>query len=85
VLIHAPPFLLQSALEDSKYILAADTADPRIRFLESLYQATLDAGSIVVYGSYENTQLSNLSRWFPAHAARIGSSPCAANVFLTGQ
>lgn len=53
--------------------LAADTADPRIRFLESLYQATLDAPSIVVYGSYENTQLSNLSRWFPAHVARIGS------------
>jgi uncharacterized protein DUF2779 len=53
--------------------LAADTADPRIRFLESLYQATLDARSIVVYGSYENTQLSNLCRWFPSHATAIGS------------
>jgi Domain of unknown function(DUF2779) len=34
--------------------LARDSADPRIRFLESLYQATLAARSIVVYGSYEN-------------------------------
>lgn len=51
--------------------LAADSADPRTSFLESLYQATLAARSIVVYGSYENTQLSNLARWFPAHAAAI--------------
>ncbi len=53
--------------------LAPDASDPRIRFLESLYQATLDARSIVVYGSYENTQLSNLCRWFPEHASAIGS------------
>lgn len=52
--------------------LAPDEADPRIRFLESLYQATSNTRSIVVYGAYENTQLSNLCRWFPAHAAAIG-------------
>jgi hypothetical protein len=52
--------------------LSPDEADPRTRFLESLYQATSDARSIVVYGSYENTQLSNLCRWLPEHAAAIG-------------
>ena len=31
------------------------------------------SSSIVVYGSYENTQLSNLCRWFPDHVAAIGN------------
>lgn len=51
--------------------LAPDDTDPRTRFLESLYRATSDARNIVVYGSYENTQLSNLCRWFPEHGAAI--------------
>jgi len=62
----------QGYLAHSEF-LAPDGSDPRIRFLESLYQATSDARTVVVYGSYENTQLSNLCRWFPEQATAIGS------------
>ena len=51
--------------------LAPDGADPRILFLDSLCQSTSDARSVIVYGSYEHTQLSNLCRWFPEYASAI--------------
>jgi uncharacterized protein DUF2779 len=62
----------QGFLTHSEFLASEDT-DPRSRFLESLYQTTSNARRVVVYGSYENTQLSNLSRWFPEHAPAISN------------
>jgi hypothetical protein len=59
-------------LQHSEF-LAPDNADPRTRFWQSLHQATSDARTVVVYGSYENTQLSNLCRWFPEYASAVGN------------
>ncbi len=59
-------------LEHSAF-LSPHTDDPRRAFVESLCKAVACARSIVVYGSYENTQLSNLSRLLPEYAATISS------------
>jgi len=53
--------------------LSPERDDPRLRFIESLVAAVAGARSIVVYGSYEDTQLSNLSRWLPEYASEINS------------
>jgi hypothetical protein len=53
--------------------LSPERDDPRLRFIESLVAAVAGARSIVVYGSYEDTQLSNLSRWLPEYASKINS------------
>lgn len=57
-------------LEHNEF-LSSDCNNPRRAFVESLLQAVADARTIVVYGQYENTQLSNLSRWFPEYALQI--------------
>ena len=59
-------------LEHSAF-LSPDSDDPRRVFIESLFKAVKGARSIVVYGSYENTVLSMLCRWFPDCASKIGS------------
>ena len=59
-------------LEHSAF-LSPDRDDPRRAFVESLSRALEGARSIVVYGSYENTQLSNLLRWLPEYAPKISS------------
>jgi len=59
-------------LEHNEF-LAPDGHDPRRLFLESLSGAVGSARSIVVYGSYETTQLANLSRWLPEFASTISS------------
>jgi hypothetical protein len=46
-------------------------ADPRSAFVESLVDATADAGSIVVYSSFENSRLNELARDFPGFADAI--------------
>jgi Domain of unknown function(DUF2779) len=59
-------------LEHSAF-LSPDRDDPRRVFIESLSKVVAGARSIVVYGSYEKAQLSNLSRWLPEYAPKISS------------
>ena len=51
--------------------LHGEDSDPRRPFLDALLAALGDAGSIVVYSSYEQRQLEALARAFPADAAGI--------------
>jgi hypothetical protein len=59
-------------LEHSAF-LAPDRDDPRRVFIESLSKAVADARNIVVYGDFENTQLSNLARCLPEYTPTINS------------
>ena len=45
--------------------LAADTRDPRRRFLETLAEAVGDRGPIIVYSGFESRTLTDLGRWLP--------------------
>lgn len=63
----------QGGMLEHSAFLAPDADDPRRVFIESVCQAVAGAASIVVFGSYENTQLSNLSRWLPERALQISS------------
>ncbi len=57
-------------LEHREFLHEART-DPREPFLASLLAATADAGTVVVYSSYEQTQLTALAAQFPHHAMAI--------------
>jgi hypothetical protein len=59
-------------LEHSAF-LWSDGDDPRRAFIECLYEAVAGAATILVYGSYESGVLSNLARWVPEYASKIGS------------
>lgn len=48
-------------VEHLEYLHAVD-ADPRLPFVESLLEATARAGTIVVYTTFENTQLKALAK-----------------------
>jgi hypothetical protein len=53
--------------------LAADDADPRRRFVESLCRVLEGIGHIVVYNqSFESIRLSELASWLPEYAGRVG-------------
>jgi hypothetical protein len=63
----------EGVLQHNAFLSPNATEDPRRPFVESLSKAVSGASSIVVYGSYENTQLSNLCRWFPEYDPQICS------------
>lgn len=51
--------------------LATDASDPRRAFISSLCDALGDAGSVVVYSSFESQRLSELASWLPEFRNRI--------------
>ena len=57
---------------DHREFLFEGTGDPRRPFVESLLEAAGERGSVVVYTSYENTQLNSLAASFPEYADAIG-------------
>ena len=59
-------------LEHSAF-LSPDCGDPRPVFIESLSKAVAGARTIVSYGQYEHTLLTNLARWLPEYAPKISS------------
>lgn len=60
----------EGRLEHFEY-LHEGTDDPRPGFTASLLAALGDSGSVVVYSSFENTQLTALAEAFPQHADAI--------------
>ncbi len=58
---------------EHREFLFEGTGDPRPHFIESLLSAVGTRGSIVVYTSFENTQLAALATALPEHAAGIAA------------
>ena len=61
---------VDGSLTHMEFLHDQDT-DPRLPFLHSLLDALGDAGTIVVYSSYEATQLRALANAFPEHADEV--------------
>ncbi|MGE0447140.1 MAG: DUF2779 domain-containing protein [Vicinamibacterales bacterium] len=58
---------------EHREFLHTDRSDPRRAFIEALLAATQDAGTILIYSSYEHTQLRALALQFPEHSAAIAA------------
>jgi hypothetical protein len=63
----------ESGILHHSEFLHREDSDPRLAFIESLLKAMGDEGTIVVYSSYERTQLNALAAAFPAYADRISA------------